>query len=106
VIKPHVLDDVLAALEHAGANGVTVTEVQGFGRQRGRTETFRGAEYVLQFVPKVKVEIVVAAEDVERVMQSVMDAGRTGKIGDGKIWAVDVSHVARVRTGEWGGDAV
>ena len=87
-------------------NGLTITEVQGFGRQRGRTETFRGAEYVLQFVPKIKVEVVVAADDVESVMQSVMDAGRTGKIGDGKIWAVDVTQAARIRTGEWGADAL
>jgi nitrogen regulatory protein P-II 1 len=106
IIKPHVLDDVMAALEHGGANGLTVSEVQGYGRQRGKTETFRGSEYTLQFVPKIKIEVLVDSTDVETVLKTVMEAGRTGKIGDGKIWAVDVTHAARIRTGEMGVDAI
>jgi nitrogen regulatory protein P-II 1 len=97
---------VIEALKHVGANGLTMTEVQGFGRQGGKTETFRGAEYVLQLVPKVKIEVVVDTDDVQDVIKTVMEAGRTGKIGDGKIWAVDVTHAARIRTGEQGADAL
>lgn len=106
IIKPHVLNDVMVALEHSGANGLTVSEVQGYGRQRGKTETFRGSEYTLQFVPKIKIEVLVGRDDVETVLKTVMEAGRTGKIGDGKIWAVDVTHAARIRTGEMGVDAI
>ena len=106
IIKPHVLDAVMEALEHCGANGLTISEVQGYGRQRGKTETFRGSEYKLQFVPKIKIEVLVASANVEAVLKAVMEAGRTGKIGDGKIWAVDATLAARIRTGEMGLDAI
>ena len=106
VIKPHRLEDVKEALRGAGVVGMTVSEVQGFGRQGGKTEVFRGAEYTLSFVPKVKLEVVVDSGDVDRVMDIMASSARTGKIGDGKIWATDVDRVVRVRTGESGADAL
>ena len=106
VIKPHKLDDVKDALKAAGVAGLTVTEVKGFGRQGGKTETYRGAEYVVDFLPKVKVEVLVDTFDVDRVIDTIMTASRTGKIGDGKIWAVNVDRVVRIRTGEQGTDAL
>ena len=106
VIKPFKLDDVKAALTEAGLQGLTVSEVQGFGRQRGHTEVYRGAEYTVDFVPKVKVEILVRDEDAEAIATRLMDAARTGKIGDGKIWIVPIDSVFRIRTGEAGADAL
>ncbi len=106
VIKPHRLDDVKEALRDAGITGITVTDARGFGRQGGHTETYRGAEYTIDFVPKVKLEILVATDEAERVAKLVADAARTGKIGDGKIWLTPVDRAVRVRTGELGPDAV
>jgi nitrogen regulatory protein P-II 1 len=106
VIKPFKLDDVKAALKEIGVQGLTVTEVQGFGRQGGHTEVYRGAEYQVDFVPKVKVECVVAIESAERVMDAIRTAASTGKIGDGKIWLTDVERVVRIRTGEMGDEAL
>ena len=106
VIKPHKLDEVKDALKAIGVTGLTVTEVKGFGRQGGKTETYRGAEYTVDFLPKVKVEVVVDTFDTEKVIDTVTAAARTGKIGDGKIWAVTVDRVVRIRTGEQGTDAL
>jgi len=106
VIKPHKLDDVREALLANGVNGMTVTEVRGFGRQRGKTEVFRGSEYTVDFIPKVKIEVVVAAEAAEQIVQVIADAAQTGKIGDGKIWRVGVNSLLRVRTGELDADAI
>ncbi len=106
VIKPFKLDDVKHALELAGVTGMTVEEVQGFGRQRGHTEVYRGAEYVVDFVPKVRLEMVVDDQQVEAVVDAVVKAGQTGKIGDGKVWVVPVEQVVRIRTGERGTDAL
>jgi nitrogen regulatory protein P-II 1 len=106
IIKPHKLDDVKNALREAGVLGMTATEVKGFGRQGGKTETYRGAEYTVDFLPKVKVEILVDSVDAERIIGVITDAGRTGKIGDGKIWAVSVDSLTRIRTGEKGDDAL
>jgi nitrogen regulatory protein P-II 1 len=106
VVKPFKLDDVKSAAEEAGAHGVTVSEVQGFGRQRGHTEVYRGAEYTIDFVPKVKLEILVNDEEALEVAEKITAAARTGKIGDGKVWVVPVEYVARVRTGELGADAI
>ena len=106
IIKPHKLDDVKAALRDAGVLGLTVTEVKGFGRQGGKTETYRGAEYTVDFLPKVKVEVVCEADDADKVIDSIADAAKTGKIGDGKIWAVGVDRLLRIRTGEMGPEAV
>jgi len=106
IIKPHSLADVKAALEAAGAPGLTVSEAQGFGRQKGHTEVYRGAEYQIDFVPKVRVEVLVQDADLEQVVAAVVGAARTGKIGDGKIWVVPVDDVVRVRTGERGHDAL
>jgi nitrogen regulatory protein P-II 1 len=100
VIKPFKLDEVREALSEVGVTGLTVTEVKGFGRQKGHTELYRGAEYVVDFLPKVKVEIVVADASVERVLEAIVKAARTGKIGDGKIFVTNVEHVVRIRTGE------
>ncbi len=100
VVKPFKLDDVKAALEVLGIQGLTVSEVQGFGRQRGHTEVYRGAEYTVDFVPKVKIEVVVADDDVDKLVAAIVEAARTGKIGDGKVWVVPVDSVVRVRTGE------
>ena len=100
VIKPFKLDDVREALSNIGVQGITVTEVKGFGRQKGHTELYRGAEYVVDFLPKVKVEVVVKTEDVERCVDAIVRAARTGKIGDGKIFITSVERVVRIRTGE------
>ena len=106
VIKPFKLDDVREALSEIGITGMTAIEVKGFGRQKGHTELYRGAEYVVDFLPKVKLEIVVKDEDVDRVVEAVTSAARTGKIGDGKIFVNTVEKVVRIRTGETDNDAV
>ena len=106
IIKPFRVDDVKDALKDLGVQGLTVSDVQGFGRQRGHTEVYRGAEYTVDFLPKVRIEILVDDEEVERVAGKLMDTARTGKIGDGKVWVVPVEHVWRIRTGEAGPDAV
>lgn len=102
IIKPFKLDEVREALSALGVNGLTVTEVKGFGRQKGHTELYRGAEYVVDFLPKLKIEVLVQADDVERCMEAIVTAARTGKIGDGKIFVTSVEQVLRVRTGEEG----
>jgi nitrogen regulatory protein P-II 1 len=106
VIKPFKLDDVKAALEVLGVQGLTVSEVQGFGRQRGHTEVYRGAEYTVDFVPKVRVDVVVSDGDVDKLVQAIVEAARTGKIGDGKVWVTPVESLVRVRTGERDADAI
>jgi nitrogen regulatory protein P-II 1 len=106
VVKPFKLDDVKSALREAGVVGMTVTEVRGFGRQGGHTETYRGAEYQIDFVPKSKVEIVVDDDQVDRLVELLTDAARSGKIGDGKIWVTAVDALIRIRTGESGPDAI
>ena len=106
IIKPHVLEDVTSALKDQGIAGVTVSEVQGFGRQRGHTEVYRGSEYKVDFMPKVKLEVVVEDSDAEKIADVIAGAARTGKIGDGKIWVTDISRLVRIRTGETGGDAL
>jgi nitrogen regulatory protein P-II 1 len=106
IIKPFKLDDVKDALKELGVQGLTVSDVQGFGRQRGHTEVYRGAEYTIDFVPKVRIEILVDDGDTERVVQRLIDTARTGKIGDGKVWVVPVESVIRIRTGETGPDAL
>ena len=106
VIKPFRLDEVKTALLSSGVQGLTVTEVRGFGRQRGHTEVYRGAEYKIDFVPKVRLEILVDDADAERVAQELMEHARTGQIGDGKLWIVPVDAVYRIRTGEAGTDAL
>jgi nitrogen regulatory protein P-II 1 len=106
VVKPFKLDDVKQALESFGVQGMTVSEVQGYGRQRGHTEVYRGAEYTVSFVPKVKVEVVVDDADAADVLDIVAKAAQTGSIGDGKVWSVPVDEVVRVRTGERGPEAL
>jgi nitrogen regulatory protein P-II 2 len=106
IIKPFKLDDVRQALTEIGAQGITVTEVKGFGRQRGHTELYRGAEYVVDFLPKMKIEIAVDDARVEQVVETIMNTARTGKIGDGKIFVVDLDQVIRIRTGETGPQAI
>jgi nitrogen regulatory protein PII len=106
IIKPFKLDEVREALSAIGVQGITVTEVKGFGRQKGHTELYRGAEYVVDFLPKVKVEVVVGDALVEKAMDAIVKAARTGKIGDGKIFVFNVDQVVRIRTGETGEDAV
>jgi len=106
VIKPFKLDEVREALSEIGVTGLTVTEVKGFGRQKGHTELYRGAEYVVDFLPKVKVEIVLQEELAERAIEAIVKAARTGKIGDGKIFVSSVEQVVRIRTGETGESAV
>ncbi|HET6952769.1 MAG TPA: P-II family nitrogen regulator [Acidimicrobiales bacterium] len=106
IVKPFKLDDVKAALKEAGITGMTVTEVQGFGRQAGHTEVYRGAEYTIDFVPKVRIEVLGDDEDAERLTEVISDAARTGKIGDGKIWVTAVERVVRIRTGELDADAL
>jgi nitrogen regulatory protein P-II 1 len=106
VIKPFRLDDVKTALEQAGVQGMTVSEVQGFGRQRGHTEVYRGAEYTVSFVPKVRLEVLVDDADADRIVDVVVAAAGTGSIGDGKVWTTPVEEVVRVRTGERGADAL
>jgi len=106
IVKPHRIDDVKDALREIGVGGLTTTDVEGFGRQRGHTEVYRGAEYQVDFVPKVKVEIVVEDGDVDGVVDAIAKAARTGKIGDGKLWVSEVGRVMRIRTGEMGPDAL
>ncbi|MGV6807043.1 MAG: P-II family nitrogen regulator [bacterium] len=106
VIKPFKLDDVREALAGVGVQGVTVTEVKGFGRQKGHTELYRGAEYVVDFLPKVKVEVAVPDSGVDSAVEAILGAAKTGKIGDGKIFISDVSQIIRIRTGETGDEAV
>ena len=106
VIKPFKLDEVREALSEVGVTGLTVTEVKGFGRQRGHTELYRGAEYVVDFLPKVKVEVIIADGDVDRAIEAIIKAARTGKIGDGKIFVTSVDQVVRIRTGESGEQAI
>ena len=106
VIKPHRLDDVRQALTAAGVQGMTVTEVKGFGRQSGHTETYRGAEYTIDFVPKVRIEVMVDLFDAERIVDVIVEAARTGQIGDGKIWVTAVEQTVRIRTGERDTDAL
>lgn len=106
IIKPFKLEDVREALSKVGVNGMTVTEVKGFGRQKGHTELYRGAEYVVDFLPKVKLEIAVRAEDVDNCIEAVLSASQTGKIGDGKIFIEDLERVIRIRTGEEGPEAL
>ncbi|MFJ8436604.1 P-II family nitrogen regulator [Kitasatospora sp. NPDC094019] len=106
VIKPHRLDEVKAALQSFGVHGLTVSEASGYGRQRGHTEVYRGAEYTVDLVPKVRVEVLVEDEDAEQLIEVLVEAARTGKIGDGKVWTIPVDTAVRVRTGERGPDAL
>lgn len=106
IIKPFTLEDVKNGLEQLGIVGMTVSEVQGYGRQKGHTEVYRGAEYAVDFVPKVRVEVVVDDEDADQVTEVIVEAARTGKIGDGKVWVSPVDKVIRVRTGERGSEAL
>jgi nitrogen regulatory protein PII len=106
IIRPHKLDEVRDALTTIGVQGMTVTEVKGFGRQKGKTETYRGSEYTVTFLPKVRLEVLVADAQLEQVMKAASDAARTGKIGDGKIMVTDLADVMRIRTGETGEAAI
>lgn len=106
IIKPFKLDDVKEALQHIGIQGITVTEVKGFGRQKGHTELYRGAEYVVDFLPKVKLEVVIVDEMLEQVVEAILKAAQTGRIGDGKIFVSCIEDVIRIRTGEKGPDAL
>jgi nitrogen regulatory protein P-II 1 len=106
IVKPFTLDDVKTSLEEAGVLGMTVSEIQGYGRQKGHTEVYRGAEYSVDFVPKVRIEVVVDDSIVDKVVDAVVRSARTGKIGDGKVWVIPVETIVRVRTGERGTDAL
>jgi nitrogen regulatory protein P-II 1 len=106
IVKPFKLDDVKAALETLGVLGLTVSEVRGYGRQKGHTEVYRGAEYTVDLVPKVRIEVLVDDLDADKVVDTVVESARTGKIGDGKVWVTPVDAVVRVRTGERGADAL
>lgn len=106
VIKPHMLDSVKDALKGAGVQGLTITEVKGFGRQGGHTETYRGAEYTVDLIPKLKVEVVCSIDDAQLIMDVIRKGAHTGQIGDGKVWMVDVERLMRVRTGEMGEEAI
>lgn len=106
IVKPFKVDDVKDALKSAGVQGMTVSEVKGFGRQGGHTETYRGSEYAIDFVPKIKIELVVDDAQVDGIVDAVRTAANTGKIGDGKVWVTDVTTLIRIRTGEVGSDAV
>jgi len=106
IIQPHRLDEVKAALEAAGVRGMTVSEASGYGRQRGHTEVYRGAEYQVDLIPKVRIEVLVADEDAVAITNAIVGAAQSGKIGDGKVWTVPVEDVARVRTGEHGPGAL
>jgi nitrogen regulatory protein P-II 2 len=106
IIKPFKLDDVRQAVAEIGVQGITVTEVKGFGRQKGHTELYRGAEYVVDFLPKAKIELAVADDILERVVETIVDTARTGQIGDGKLFVTDLAQVIRIRTGETGPEAV
>ena len=106
IIKPFKLDDVKEALNEMGIQGMTISEVKGYGRQKGHKEIYRGAEYIVDFIPKLKIEIVVEAERAQQVVETIRDAANTGKIGDGKIFVISVEEALRVRTGETGKDAI
>jgi nitrogen regulatory protein P-II 1 len=106
IIKPHRLEEVTTALKDFGVSGLTISEVQGFGRQRGHTEVYRGSEYKVDFVPKVMVEVACDTSDADKIADVIASAARTGKIGDGKIWIVEVQRLVRIRTGETGDDAL
>ena len=106
IIKPFKLDDVREAMAESGVTGITVTEVKGFGRQKGHTELYRGAEYVVDFLPKVKLEVAVTDDQVEKVVEAIVKAAGTGKIGDGKVFVYDLERVVRIRTGELDSDAL
>ena len=106
IVKPFKVDDVKTALEALGVHGMTVTEVQGHGRQRGHTEVYRGAEYLVEFVPKARIDVVIEDGEAVAVVDAIVEAARTGKIGDGKVWSVPVDDIVRIRTGERGSDAV
>ncbi|KGA09920.1 MAG: nitrogen regulatory protein P-II [actinobacterium acAcidi] len=106
IVKPFKLDDVKEALKAAGVQGITVSEVKGFGRQGGHTETYRGSEYQIDFVPKVRIELVVEDNSLERTLDVIRESASTGKIGDGKIWVTNVEQIIRIRTGEHGADAI
>lgn len=106
IVKPFKLDEVREALAEVGVTGLTVSEVKGFGRQKGHTELYRGAEYVVDFLPKVKLEVAIDAKQLDRVIEAIVKAARTDKIGDGKIFVTDLEHVVRIRTGETGKDAL
>lgn len=106
VVKPHKLDDVKEALVAAGIKGVTISEVRGFGRQGGKTEVYRGSEYSIDFIPKIRIEVIVPATDAQSVIDTIVNAARTERIGDGKVWSMPIGSLTRVRTGETGIDAV
>jgi nitrogen regulatory protein P-II 1 len=106
IIKPFKLDEVKEALQEVGLQGITVTEAKGFGRQKGHTELYRGAEYVVDFLPKVKIEVVINDDQLEKALEAIQNAARTGKIGDGKIFVLNVEEAIRIRTGESGPDAI
>ena len=106
IIKPYALDAVKDALKGAGVSGLTVSEVRGFGRQSGHTETYRGTEYTIEFVPKAKIEVLAEEMDTDKIVDTIAAAARTGKIGDGKIWVTDVGRAVRIRTGDEGADAI
>ncbi len=106
IIKPFKLDEVKEALQDIGVQGITVSEVKGFGRQKGHTELYRGAEYVVDFLPKIKLEVVVADDDVPKVVEAIQNAAKTGRIGDGKIFIMSIDEIVRIRTGETGSDAI
>jgi nitrogen regulatory protein PII len=106
IIKPFKLDDVREALSEVNVTGITVSEVKGFGRQKGHTELYRGAEYVVDFLPKIKLEVAVTSDQADRVVEAIQNAANTGKIGDGKIFVYDLDRVIRIRTGEMDGDAL
>jgi nitrogen regulatory protein P-II 1 len=106
IVRHHKLDDVKTALVEQGFHGLTITEVRGFGRQKGQTETYRGSEYTVDLLPKLQVELVVSAEDCDKAVETIVQAARTGKIGDGKIFISDLSNAVRIRTGEYGAEAL
>jgi nitrogen regulatory protein P-II 2 len=106
IIKPYKLNEVREALTAAGVNGVTVTEVKGFGRQKGHTEIYRGAEYAVEFLPKIKIEVAITDDKLDKVVEGIKISAGTGKIGDGKIFVFDLEHIMRIRTGETGSDAI
>ena len=106
IVKPHMLDAVKDSLRSAGVQGLTVTEVRGFGRQGGHTETYRGAEYTVDLVPKLRLEVLCATEDADKILELIRSAAHTGKIGDGKVWVVDVDRLMRIRTGEFDTEAL
>jgi nitrogen regulatory protein P-II 1 len=106
IVKPFKLDDIKSALQQWGVNGMTVSEVQGFGRQKGHTEVYRGAEYTIEFTPKLRLEVLVADDDATAIVDLIVTAGRTEKIGDGKVWVTAVDDLVRIRTGERGAEAI